>query len=152
MGGWEVNACRACLEGLPRARLTLCCFPQLEMELKVLQAQAGPAEQSVLLSREEASELRYIPPARSPSHLPGTLSPPAPALRSAPLHRRPTAGLPSFCRLALAGVSVSPGLRELGSCRSAPGPVCGQQSPRPLRPPGRQVCRSRFQGQLLAEQ
>ncbi|CAK6446417.1 unnamed protein product [Pipistrellus nathusii] len=30
----------------------------LEMELKVLQAQAGPAEQSVLLSREEASELR----------------------------------------------------------------------------------------------
>ncbi|XP_036167841.1 mitotic spindle assembly checkpoint protein MAD1 isoform X2 [Myotis myotis] len=31
---------------------------ELEMELKVLQAQAGPAEQSVLLSREEASELR----------------------------------------------------------------------------------------------
>ncbi|ELK28999.1 Mitotic spindle assembly checkpoint protein MAD1 [Myotis davidii] len=30
----------------------------LEMELKVLQAQAGPTEQSVLLSREEASELR----------------------------------------------------------------------------------------------
>lgn len=30
----------------------------LEMELKVLQTQAGPAEQSVLLSREEASELR----------------------------------------------------------------------------------------------
>ncbi|XP_036279749.1 mitotic spindle assembly checkpoint protein MAD1 isoform X4 [Pipistrellus kuhlii] len=30
----------------------------LEMELKVLQAQAGPAEQSVLLSREEASSLR----------------------------------------------------------------------------------------------
>ncbi|KAF6082033.1 mitotic arrest deficient 1 like 1 [Phyllostomus discolor] len=30
----------------------------LEMELKVLRSQAGPAEQSVLLSREEASELR----------------------------------------------------------------------------------------------
>ncbi|XP_024432563.2 mitotic spindle assembly checkpoint protein MAD1 isoform X3 [Desmodus rotundus] len=30
----------------------------LEMELKVLRSQSGPAEQSVLLSREEASELR----------------------------------------------------------------------------------------------
>ncbi|XP_054421398.1 mitotic spindle assembly checkpoint protein MAD1 isoform X1 [Pteronotus mesoamericanus] len=30
----------------------------LEMELKVLRSQAGPAEQSALLSREEASELR----------------------------------------------------------------------------------------------
>lgn len=90
-GGERVQS--LCLEGLPRSRLTLCCFLQLEMELKVLQAQAGPAEQSVLLSREEASELRYIPPVRSPSHLPGTLSSPAPALCSAPLHRRPTAGL-----------------------------------------------------------
>ncbi|XP_053781996.1 mitotic spindle assembly checkpoint protein MAD1 isoform X2 [Desmodus rotundus] len=31
---------------------------ELEMELKVLRSQSGPAEQSVLLSREEASELR----------------------------------------------------------------------------------------------
>lgn len=51
-------------------------FPQLEMELKVLRSQSGPAEQSVLLSREEVSELRYVPtpPAPRPSPPLGTRS------------------------------------------------------------------------------
>uniref|UniRef100_A0A8C0DYE5 Mitotic spindle assembly checkpoint protein MAD1 n=1 Tax=Balaenoptera musculus TaxID=9771 RepID=A0A8C0DYE5_BALMU len=37
----------------------------LEMELKMLKSQAGPAEQSFLFSREEVSSLRYVPVPRA---------------------------------------------------------------------------------------
>lgn len=46
-----------------------CVSLQLEMELRMLQCQAGPAEQSVLLSREEVSSLRYVPRPASSSPL-----------------------------------------------------------------------------------
>lgn len=52
---------RPVLKGLQQPEPTLpCVSSQLEMELKMLQSQSGPAEQSVLLSREEVSALRYV--------------------------------------------------------------------------------------------
>lgn len=41
-----------------------CVFSQLEMELKMLKSQSGPADQSFLFSREEVNSLRYVPHAR----------------------------------------------------------------------------------------
>lgn len=148
-GGERVQS--LCLEGLPRSRLTLCFFLQLEMELKVLQAQAGPAEQSVLLSREEASELRYIPPARSPSHLPGhCLLQPLPYAQllctDGPRRAFPVLQAGAGRRLGV------PGAQRAGLLPQCPGPVCGQRSPRPRAASRAAGVRSRFQGQLLREQ
>lgn len=89
----------------------------------MLQCQAGPAEQSVLLSREEVSALRYVPHPASPLHC----HPPGgrcPRPRSDPVH----SAEPCLHWCGPHGVPSA----QTSRCRLA-GPDCRQQSPRALR-------------------
>lgn len=129
-----------CLEGLTRSRLTLCCFPQLEMELKVLQAQAGPSEQSVLLSREETSELRCVPPTRAPVPPPiqgHCLLQPLPC-RQLLCTDGPWRPFPSFhCRWP---ASPCPWGSESWAPATVPGLSVASRALCLMRPPGQRAC------------